>query len=281
MNRHLTITVVRNGPSRLVDRGRPGLRNLGIATGGAADPVAHRAVNQLLGRAAYAPCIEMDLVGGSWLLAGRGSIALTGADMNWRLNGHPVDTYSVLYLDGDYLLVGRQAVRGCRSYLGAKGRWAIPTLYGSVEPGLPGAFTLNPGATVRVSCAADASFRNAIGPTYANHLTLPGHPAPEYNLMSDAQRDYLFTTEFTVARSSNRQGLRLVGDGPAPTSECPSLLSSGVLPGTVQLAPAGPILLGPDAQTIGGYPRVLQVDDWSPAFQLLPGQRIRFNRCDS
>ncbi|MGB3801904.1 MAG: hypothetical protein WA952_18945, partial [Lewinella sp.] len=55
------------------------------------------------------------------------------------------------------------------------------------------------------------------------------------------------------------------------------LLSSAVLPGTVQLTPSGAILLGPDAQTIGGYPRALVVvDDLSPAFQLRPGQRIRF-----
>ncbi|OAV45719.1 hypothetical protein A3850_015000 [Lewinella sp. 4G2] len=56
------------------------------------------------------------------------------------------------------------------------------------------------------------------------------------------------------------------------------MLSSPVLPGTIQLTPTGLIVLGPDAQTVGGYPRILQLDiqALTNLYQLLPGTPIRF-----
>lgn len=42
----------------------------------------------------------------------------------------------------------------------------------------------------------------------------------------------------------------------------PSILSSGVLPGTVQLTPSGElIILMRDCQVTGGYPRILQLTE--------------------
>ena len=41
-----------------------------------------------------------------------------------------------------------------------------------------------------------------------------------------------------------------------------SMLTSGTLPGTVQLTPAGRlIILMKDGQTTGGYPRILQLSE--------------------
>ncbi|MFT5018055.1 MAG: allophanate hydrolase subunit 2 [Limisphaerales bacterium] len=57
-------------------------------------------------------------------------------------------------------------------------------------------------------------------------------------------------------------------------------MSSPVLPGTVQLTPSGPILLGPDAQTVGGYPRVLlaaKPGKLGLAFQVGLGRPVRFS----
>lgn len=55
--------------------------------------------------------------------------------------------------------------------------------------------------------------------------------------------------------------------------------SAAVFPGTIQLPPSGqPYLLGPDAQTTGGYPRIAQVirADRHLIGQLGPGSRIQF-----
>jgi len=51
-------------------------------------------------------------------------------------------------------------------------------------------------------------------------------------------------------------GYRLDGI-PLDINQLPPMVSSGVLPGTIQITSVGtPIILGRDAQTIGGYPRI-------------------------
>src|SRR5262249_55454250 len=93
--------------------------------------------------------------------------------------------------------------------------------------------------------------------------------------------DPFYRAEFTVSPASNRMGLRLRGQPlAAPDRE---LLSEPVCPGTVQVTRDGQcIVLGPDGQTIGGYPKIAQVisADLDKLGQLRPGDAIRFRRAD-
>ncbi|MBC6996575.1 biotin-dependent carboxyltransferase family protein [Neolewinella lacunae] len=263
------------GGAFVVDAGRPNLRALGIARGGAADPLARADANRLLGRATTATCLELTLTGGRWLFSGQGQIVLTGADFGWRLNGQPADTYSVVFLDGDYLLSGSQARHGLRGYLAINGNWDLPSAQGSVEEGLPGIPPIQKGWNVRIPWEREAAYRLDLpvpAPTTSSPLRV--FPGPEWDTLPADWQRHLLQTSFRVARDSNRQGIRLEstsGHLPAPLPAAQrSLLSSPVLPGTVQLTPSGPILLGPTAQTVGGYPRVLvlaTVEDHSQAFQ--------------
>src|SRR5262249_5081836 len=88
-----------------------------------------------------------------------------------------------------------------------------------------------------------------------------------------------YDTVFTVGPASNRMGLRLQGPAlPVPDRE---LASEPVCPGTVQVTRDGQcIVLGVDAQTIGGYPKVAQVvgADLDQLGQLRPGQKVAFRR---
>jgi allophanate hydrolase subunit 2 len=59
------------------------------------------------------------------------------------------------------------------------------------------------------------------------------------------------------------------------------MISGPVFTGTIQCPETGlPILLGPDAQTLGGYPRILQVvkADRHLIGQLRPGDQLKFQR---
>ena len=72
-------------------------------------------------------------------------------------------------------------------------------------------------------------------------------------------------------------GVRLAG--PALRYDGPELLSEAVAAGTIQVPPSGqPIILLPDCQTIGGYPKLAHVItvDLPIAAQLRPGDRVRF-----
>ncbi len=79
---------------------------------------------------------------------------------------------------------------------------------------------------------------------------------------------------------ASRMGMALDG-APLVAGESSNMPSAAVFPGTVQLPPDGrPYLLGPDAQTTGGYPRIAQVirADRHLIGQLGSGSRIQFVR---
>ena len=85
--------------------------------------------------------------------------------------------------------------------------------------------------------------------------------------------------EFMVDSRSNRIGVRLNRVEPQtfPTEE---LITSPVGWGTIQMPPDGnPIILLPDAQSTGGYPRIGWVvkEDLRILGQLKPGASVRFH----
>ncbi|KAA1242646.1 biotin-dependent carboxyltransferase family protein [Aquimarina sp. RZ0] len=90
-----------------------------------------------------------------------------------------------------------------------------------------------------------------------NSKTIKAFKGPEYELLSEAQKDQLLNTDFIVSRDRNRMAIPLER---LLVNDLPSMLTSPVLPGTVQLTTSGKlIVLMRDCQTTGGYPRVLQL----------------------
>ncbi|MEX0291252.1 MAG: allophanate hydrolase subunit 2 family protein, partial [Flavobacteriaceae bacterium] len=80
---------------------------------------------------------------------------------------------------------------------------------------------------------------------------------PEYDILNEAQLHTLFSKEFTIAKENNRMAYQLEDKIEGHTI---TMLTSATLPGTVQLTPAGRlIILMRDGQTTGGYPRILQL----------------------
>lgn len=277
----LTLTCLRpGGGAFVVDGGRPGHRAAGIAGGGAADPPAQVAANRLLGQPPTDTCLELTLLGGDWRLRGHGQFVLTGADMGWQLSGQPLARYTVHELRGEAVLSGKMAQRGLRAYLAVRGEWDVPMVLGSGETGLPGIPGVAKGWETTVNWATktpdQADFPADESLPATPHL-LRVVPGPEWDWLTAKQQKTLRQTTFRVSRDSSRQGIRL--EGLRESFDLPSLISSPVLPGTVQLAPAGPILLGPTAQTIGGYPRVLLVTEGehlAGAFQVGLGGEVGF-----
>lgn len=276
----LTVECVDDGRhARFVDGGRPALRHLAIARGGAADRESAAAGNRLLEQAPNHCCIEMTLRGGHWMLRGRGQLTLTGADMGWHLDGEPVDRYRTITLDGHHELRGGLARTGCRGYVCLRGHWELPRVMESVEAGLPGVVEPRRGLRFDVKWAGEVPHRIAwtSDAGLRQEVTVQVVPGPEWRLVSQHDRQSVVGTEYRVGRHSDRQGIRLESEA-LPRLGLPEMISSPVVPGTVQWTDGGPILLGPDAQTVGGYPRVLLAAPLPDAvFQLRPGGALRFS----
>lgn len=98
---------------------------------------------------------------------------------------------------------------------------------------------------------------------------------PEFECLSKKSIDTLINQEFSIG-INNRMAYYLnekIQDG------VNSIISSGVIPGTVQLTPSGQIIiLHRDCQTTGGYPRILQLNEKSlnNLAQLKTGDKIIF-----
>jgi len=101
---------------------------------------------------------------------------------------------------------------------------------------------------------------------------------PDYQSFSAEACTVFWQSEWRVSPQSNRMGLRLSGKA-LHLQTASEYGSGGVMPGVVQVPPDGqPIVLGMDAQTIGGYPRIASVistDLWQLAY-MPPGSKMLF-----
>jgi len=99
------------------------------------------------------------------------------------------------------------------------------------------------------------------------------YPGPEFDKLSGDEASSL-TNYFTISSSRNRMGMQL---NERIANKLPSMLSTPVIPGTVQLTPGGKlIVLGRDCQTTGGYPRILWLPDSSMAKLYQKPSEVKF-----
>ncbi|MBP5749355.1 MAG: 5-oxoprolinase subunit PxpB, partial [Firmicutes bacterium] len=128
----LRLKVLSAGPLTTVqDGGRFGSQAGGMTESGAMDRSSLRLANRLLGNEETAAALELTLAGGSFGIEGEGSVALTGADLQARLNGQRLPmNEAVAVRSGDKLEFG-PAIRGVRAYLAVSGGIDVPPVLGS------------------------------------------------------------------------------------------------------------------------------------------------------
>lgn len=282
----MTITVVKPGlQSTLQSRPRTGLRHQGVPTGGAADTLSLALANRLVGNASDATALEVTLLGPTLRFERDCTFAFAGAALSVALNGIAVESHETLYARaGDELVIG-SATAGARIYLAVAGGFDAEDVLGSPSTNLQAAFggfrgralqaddVLRHAGTAAKALTTPAEFRPPVVASWA----LRTCAAAETHLLDDASREALFDTNWVVDRRADRMGLRLGGPSLAVASEG-RMPSAGVFPGTIQCPEDGaPYVLGVDAGTVGGYPRVAQVAraDRHVLGQLRPGDHVR------
>lgn len=265
--------------STVQDRGRPAFRHAGVPLGGAMDPFALRVGNLLVGNAEDAAGIEVTM-GGAEFHFPRGAVAaVTGATYEGILGWKPL-----ALAPGQSLRLGA-CLKGARGYVALRGGVSVPAVLGSRSTYQRGAWGGFEGRRLQdgdlVAIGGEGATR--VPAVMAAWSLLPGYAdAPTVRIIAGAQSEWfgeaLTQHEFRVDARSDRMGLRLGGAKLAARGG-KELASSGVVPGTVQVPPDGqPIVLGADAQTIGGYPQAGHVVavDLPIVAQLRPGDRLRF-----
>ena len=270
------------------DEGRPGHQHLGVPVGGVMDRTAAVWANRLVDNEPASPVLEMTLLGPTIRFAGKGTVALTGANMRPQLNGSPLPMYENVWVnDGDTLRLGG-AKTGCRTYLAVGGDWRVARWLNSVsaapfvQPSPTPGSDIKKGNTLTIRTHEVVTKRwlpEAERPVFADTLVVTVDPGPEFERFTRTDIARFFGQTYRVTNESNRMGYRLQGTA-LNLSGMGNLISSGVLPGVVQITQAGqPVILMTDAQTVGGYPRigVVRNADLDRLAQLRPGQFITFN----
>jgi 5-oxoprolinase (ATP-hydrolysing) subunit C len=270
------LTVISPGIySLLIDFGRPHSRGLGVPVGGAADRAALSIGNALVGNPPDAVGLEVSLAGPTLQTDADIAAVLYGAPFQLATKrGTLVEGKTFTLEAGDELQVGGTA-QGMRAYLCVRGGFQSARILDSHS-------ALVPLAVAQVlTCPGGRITAHFLGERFTDRddpnvlRAVPGGQADWFTA------DDFLGQPFTVARDSNRMGLRL--QGPAQRLPERQLLSEPVCPGTVQVTSNGQcIILGRDGQTIGGYPKIAQVisADLDKLAQLRPGAMIRFERVD-
>jgi len=274
------------------DLGREGFGPIGVSPSGAADPLAFRLGNRLVGNPVFAAGLEMTLLGGTFAFPDGAIIALTGADFGAELGGAPVPLWTSLEVRAGQTLRTGSTRSGARCYLCVAGGIAEKLFLGSASThllsGLGGheGRALRKGDVLKTGTAPGSFCKTTLTPSALQLLqprkVLRVTPGPQRDLFPDAAQKMFFANTYRVAEESNRMGLRLEGTS-LPVGEYGEMITEGVSLGAVQITPAGsPIILFVEQQTTGGYPKIANVisADFSSLGQMRPRDEIGFAPVD-
>ena len=274
------------------DLGREGFGPMGVSPSGAADPIALRVGNRLVGNPERAAALEMTLLGGTFLFPQGGEIALTGSDFGATLDQAPVALWtSASVKPGQTLRLGSTR-SGARCYLCVQGGIAVEPFLGSASTHLLsglGGFqgrALRKGDVLNIGAATGAYRKRSVAPKAVQALAprkiLRATPGPQIDCFSASSQELFYSSVYRVTEESNRMGLRL--DGPAlPEGAAGQMITEGVSLGAVQITASGtPIILFVEQQTTGGYAKIANVisADLPSLGQLRPRDEIRFEQVD-
>lgn len=247
------------------DRGRIGYRKYGVPTSGVMDRISGALANTLLNNPINTPLLEITMLGPKLQFHTSTLIAITGANMSPQKNELSIPLNTAIQIDkGDIISFGKLQY-GCRSYLAIKNGFLTQKILGShsfYKP-ITNANTIGKGELLLIehSPAHHSHFHASVkeDSDHFNCTEITCLKGPEFYLLSENDKQLLESILFTVSPESNRMGYRLTHtELHFPPGF--NMLTSSVLPGTVQLTPSGKLIaLMLDCQTTGGYPRILQL----------------------
>ncbi len=286
------------------DLGREGFGPLGVSPSGAADAVALRIGNRLVGNEESAAGLEMTLHGGTFSFPMGAVLALTGSDFVATLDGEPVEPWTSLPVDlCQTLRVGPAIFSGARCYLCVRGGISVEPFLGSASTHLLSGLGGHEGRALRkgdvltiglgkerlppwLPVGAPPHRKRTVAAKALERLAprkvLRVTAGPQSDWFPESAQRLFYESAYRVAEESNRMGIRLEGAAiPAPADG--EMISEGVTLGAIQMPEGGqPIILFVEQQTTGGYPKIANVisADFHSLGQLRPRDEIRFERVE-
>ena len=236
-----------------------GLQHEGIPPGGAMDTFSLQIANALVGNDVYDKALEMHFPAGVYQFETSTLIAICGANFTACVDNVEVPMNQPIKVPPGAILSCKKPVSGQRVYFAARALQdeqvsRVKVLPWSMNP--ENVFTDEP---IRILCGR------------------------EWEQIKACSQQLVLSKTFAISPTSNRMGYQLIQE-PLKIKSAPTLLSSAVTAGTIQLLPSGQVVvLMAGHQTTGGYPRLAHVisADIPRLAQKGPGDSLRFTLTDS
>lgn len=248
------------------DEGRIGHRSEGIPVSGAMDQHSYRFANFLLNNNPATPLLEFTQQGPTLYFHARTTAVLTGGKYHVELDGKKVPFSTPFNVPaGSTLKIGSN-ISGNYGYLSIEGGFHALEILGSASycPNVnDSAFCKKGNTFVFIRSTKKHLSKNA---QVSFDLPKSGYEieveqGPDYEMLTEEEKEKLITGKYTIGRNSSRMAIEL---DHKYTFGVADIITAPVQPGTVQLTPAGNlVVLMRDAQTTGGYARVLQLSESS------------------
>jgi len=300
----MSIKIIKPGIfSTVQDLGRTQFLSQAVPVSGVMDQVSARIANLLVGNDAGAALIE--IVDGNFECTTQADVlmALVSGNEHLEINNKTTPINRPLFLPKGSTIQLKNNIEGRYAYLAIAGGWDVPEVLGSKSTFVTAAFGGHNGRILKkddeFAATQTLSKQNKILFQHLKSETVnwPAWFVPTRQFLSASNskvriimgREFdwfedLSVTDFLTNpyqfTNANRMGYRLEGSKIyRKKSQQSELLSTAVVPGTIQVTGDGSlILLMTDCQTTGGYPRLAKVAevDLPICAQLKPGQAIHF-----
>jgi biotin-dependent carboxylase-like uncharacterized protein len=246
------------------DKGRFGFATMGIPVSGVMDGYASDISNSVLNNSLEAAVVEITF-GCEFQFLCDTFICVSGGDFSPQINHQVIGLNKKITISKNDVLSFGRINFGARSYLAISGGIQSEEILKSKSfyKGITTDFVLKKGMilpileNIKEETISNASIK--MDTSHFKSIEIICMKGPEFELLNLQQQRMLLENKFSISKDVSRMGYRL---NEVIENELPSILTSAVLPGTVQLTPSGKlIVLMRDCQVTGGYPRVLQLSE--------------------
>ena len=264
------------------DLGRRCFAHLGVSPAGAADSVALRIANLLVGNSENTAALECTLLGPILQFETKATVAITGSATS---TGLPL--YQTLEVPSGYRLEVGNLLTGARTYIAVRGGIAVPEVMNSASTLLPAAIGGYLGRNLRAADILQIDERATDSTrTLKNRASYQKRVESSIRVTETTQTDWFSAatikqfqgSTFALSEQADRAGIRLQGDA-VRADRSSELITEGISLGAIQVPSDGqPIILFVDQQTTGGYPKIANViaADLPRVGQLRPRDEIKF-----
>lgn len=276
------IKVIKSGfYTSIQDLGRHEFQGFGVPMSGSMDLYASTLANSILGNTNDASVLEVTMTGPTLQFLCHTSICISGADISPRINDLPVKLNQAISIKKDDILSFGKLLYGFRAYIAVKNGFLEDSVMQSksMYRGITAHTTIVNNQELRIKSHTSKIKSHTSIKINDRHFTtkiLEVYKGPEFDQLSEKQQNDLLNMNFTVSKIHSRMAYQLTE---TLENTIKPIITSLVLPGTVQLTPSGKlIVLMRDCQTTGGYPRVLQLSDSAISIiaQKRTGNQIKF-----